>query len=88
MEVDRYWCAGSHTWASALFLAIRYVALLGHVPFLYRMFGEPCEAMVGYNLLASRLSLIFLLQAFVSLCFLTPTQPANFLQGAPYGIVP
>jgi hypothetical protein len=58
MEVDRYWCAGSHTWASAVFLVIRYVALLGHVPLLYRMFGDPCEAMVGQNLLASRLSLI------------------------------
>ncbi|KAF8500192.1 hypothetical protein F5888DRAFT_1632981 [Russula emetica] len=45
MEVDRYWCPGSHTWASALFLVIRYVALLGHVPLLYRMFGDPCEVM-------------------------------------------
>jgi hypothetical protein len=58
MEVDRYWCAGSHTWASAVFLVIRYAALLGHVPLLYRMFGDPCEVMVGQNLLASRLSLI------------------------------
>lgn len=58
MEVDRYWCAGSHTWASAVFLVIRYGALLGHVPLLYRMFGDPCEVTVGQNLLASRLSLI------------------------------
>jgi hypothetical protein len=57
MEIDRYWCAGSHTWASALFLAIRYVALLGHVPLLYRIFGDPCEVMVSQNLLASWLSL-------------------------------
>ena len=58
MEVDRYWCAGSHTWASALFLVIRYVALLGHLPFLFCVFGDPCEVVVCQNLLAFRLSLI------------------------------
>ena len=39
-----------------LFLVIRYLALLGHVPLLYRIY-DPCEE-VGQNLLASRLSLI------------------------------
>ena len=58
MEVDRYWCAGSHTWASALFLVIRYVAVLGHLPFLYRIFGDPCEIIVGQIMLVPRLSLI------------------------------
>jgi hypothetical protein len=58
MEIDRYWCPGSHTWASALFLVIRYVALVGHVPLLYRMFGDPCEVQVGQNFLAFRLSLV------------------------------
>ncbi len=58
MEIDRYWCAGSHTWASILFLVVRYVAVVGHVPFLYRVFGNACDVKVGQNLLASRLSLI------------------------------
>ncbi|KAH9962158.1 hypothetical protein BC827DRAFT_1130788, partial [Russula dissimulans] len=43
MEVSRYWRAGSHTWASALFLVLRYAALLGHLPFLYRTFGNVCN---------------------------------------------
>jgi hypothetical protein len=42
MEVDRYWCAGSHTWASTVFLGIRYLALVGHVPLLYHIYS-PCE---------------------------------------------
>ncbi|KAI0284581.1 hypothetical protein BGY98DRAFT_523784 [Russula aff. rugulosa BPL654] len=60
MEIDRYWCAGSHTWASALFLAIRYVALLGHVPLLYRIFGDPCEVMRITPLMASYHSILVL----------------------------
>jgi len=60
MEVDRYWCPGSHTWASALFLVIRYVALLGHVPLLYRMFGDPCEVMRMASLIASYHSILVL----------------------------
>ena len=58
MEVDRYWCPGSHTWASALFLVIRYIALLGHLPLLHHNFGDPCVVQVSQNPLASRLSLI------------------------------
>ncbi|KAH9992311.1 hypothetical protein BJV77DRAFT_1003007 [Russula vinacea] len=38
MEVDRYWSAGSHSWASAVFLGVRYLALLGHVPLLYHVY--------------------------------------------------
>lgn len=41
-EVDGYWCAGSHSWASIVFLVNRYVALLGHVPLLYVLFRGPC----------------------------------------------
>jgi len=43
MEVSRYWRAGSHTWASTIFLVLRYVAVLGHLPFLYRTFGNVCN---------------------------------------------
>jgi len=43
MEVSRYWRAGSHTWASILFLVLRYAALLGHLPFFYRVLGNVCN---------------------------------------------
>ncbi|KAI9508242.1 hypothetical protein F5148DRAFT_932007 [Russula earlei] len=43
MEVDRYWRAGSHTWASTLFLVLRYGALIGHVPLFYNVFADPCK---------------------------------------------
>ena len=46
-EVDRFWHPGPHTWASIVFFANRYIALLGHVPFLYRVYGDPCKVMVG-----------------------------------------
>ena len=55
MEVDRFWCAGSHTWASIVFLVLRYLALLGHVPLLYAY--NPCEE-VSRTLPAFRLFLI------------------------------
>lgn len=43
-EVEVYWCAGSHTWASIVFLANRYVAVLGHLPLFYVNLGNrgPC----------------------------------------------
>jgi len=43
MEVSRFWRAGSHTWASTLFLVLRYAALLGHLPFFYRVLGNVCN---------------------------------------------
>jgi hypothetical protein len=81
MEVDRYWCAGSHTWASTVFLGIRYLALVGHVPLLYHIYS-PCEEEVGQNFPASRLYLILLfvckhmlaLRPYTSLCLLTVTE--------------
>jgi hypothetical protein len=62
MEVDRYWCAGSHTWASTVFLGIRYLALVGHVPLLYHIYS-PCEE---EHMLA--------LRPYTSLCLLTVTE--------------
>ena len=47
MEIDRYWRAGSFTWASIVFLANRYIAVLGHVPFFYRILTSPCKTLVG-----------------------------------------
>jgi hypothetical protein len=41
-EVDRFWRPRSHTWASTLFLVLRYVALLGHVPMFFPIFADPC----------------------------------------------
>jgi len=60
MEVDRYWCPGSHTWASSLFLVIRYGALLGHVPLLHHMFGNPCDVQRIEPLIASYHSILVL----------------------------
>jgi len=52
-EIDRFWCTGSHTWASIVFLANRYVALLGHLPFFYVIFTPPCKAAHLASVLAS-----------------------------------
>ena len=49
-EVDGYWCAGSHTWASILFLVNRYAAVLGHLPLVYVILEGPCKTMAGLNL--------------------------------------
>jgi len=57
-EVEFYWCAGSHTWASIVFLANRYVAVLGHLPLFYVILGNPCKTNVGLNFSAFRCSLI------------------------------
>ena len=57
-EVEGYWCAGSYTWASIVFLANRYVAVLGHLPLFYVILGSPCKASVSLNFLALRCSLI------------------------------
>lgn len=46
-EVDRFWHPRPHSWASIMFFANRYIALLGHLPFLYRVYGDPCKVMVG-----------------------------------------
>ncbi len=64
-EIDRFWCAGSHTWASTVFLANRYVALLGHLPLFYVIFAPACKAAVGLNCLIFR---CFLILPSVSTC--------------------
>jgi len=67
-EVEVYWCAGSYTWASIVFLANRYVAVLGHLPLFYVNLGNrgPCtRAKVGLNFLAFR---CFLILSSVSTC--------------------
>ncbi|KAH9010030.1 hypothetical protein EDB84DRAFT_1681484 [Lactarius hengduanensis] len=46
-EVGRFWHPGPHTWASIIFFANRYIALLGHVPFLYIVYADPCKTVVG-----------------------------------------
>ncbi|KAI9459150.1 hypothetical protein BJY52DRAFT_1186514 [Lactarius psammicola] len=46
-EVDGFWHPGPHTWASIVFFANRYIALLGHVPFLYIVYADPCKTVVG-----------------------------------------
>lgn len=45
-EIDRFWHPGPHSWASIVFFANRYMALLGHVPFLYSVYA-PCKTVVG-----------------------------------------
>ena len=57
-EVEGYWHTGSHSWASIMFLANRYVALLGHLPLFYGPFANPCTEKVGLNSSACRCSLI------------------------------
>jgi len=43
-EVEGYWHTGPHAWGSILFLANRYVAMLGHLPFFYIYFRRPCKS--------------------------------------------
>ena len=52
-EVDRFWRPRSHTWASTLFLVLRYVALLGHVPLFVPVFEDPCALTVSLICLVS-----------------------------------
>ncbi len=49
-EIDRFWRTGSHSWASILFLANRYVALLGHLPLFYDILTPACKAEAGLKL--------------------------------------
>jgi hypothetical protein len=57
-EVDRFWRSRSHTRASAVFLALRYVALLGHIPLFLPIFADRPALMVGLIcLLSDNLSL-------------------------------
>jgi len=68
MEISRYWRAGSYTWASIIFLLLRYVALLGHLPFFYRTFGNVCNKERLVNALGSYHStLVLLLIALTSI---------------------
>jgi len=48
-EVEGYWHTGPHSWGSIFFLANRYLAMLGHLPFFYIYFGRPCKSSVGLN---------------------------------------
>lgn len=66
-EIAGYWCAGSHTWASIVFLVVRYAAVLGHLPVLFLMFQDPCktEVRLKFSLASGTLSFSLLL-AFVS----------------------
>ncbi|KAI0264628.1 hypothetical protein BC834DRAFT_970581 [Gloeopeniophorella convolvens] len=41
-EVDRFWCSGPRTWGSAIFLANRYLAVLGHLPLMFLCYANPC----------------------------------------------
>ncbi|KAH9983172.1 hypothetical protein BJV74DRAFT_895167 [Russula compacta] len=43
MEIDWFWCAGPHTWASAIYMVNRYIAVLGHIPFFFLVYGDPCK---------------------------------------------
>ena len=52
-EVDHFWRSRSLTWASTSFLALRYVALLGHVPLFFPIFAESCVITVGVICLVS-----------------------------------
>jgi hypothetical protein len=45
-EVDRFWHPGPHSWASIIFFANRYIALLGHLPFVWSVYADPCKT--GY----------------------------------------
>ena len=46
-EVDRFWRRGPYSWATIVFFANRYMALLGHVPFVYNVYADPCKTGVG-----------------------------------------
>ena len=60
-ELNGYWCAGSHTWASILFLVNRYAAVLGHLPLFYVTLCDPCKIEVGLNLVGLPVSSYFAL---------------------------
>ncbi len=78
-EIDRFWCTGSHTWASIVFLANRYVALLGHLPLFYVIFTPPCKAAVRLNCSIFQYFSFSLLLALVSLDIPTLLRPLGFL---------
>jgi len=65
-EVDGFWYAGSHTWASILFLVNRYMALLGHAPLLYVIFWDPCQMKSIELLLNMYHSILILVLTFLT----------------------
>jgi len=61
-EIDRFWRTGSHSWASILFLANRYAALLGHLPLFYDILTPACKAArIASHISSYHQILIFLL---------------------------
>jgi len=42
-EIERFWHPGPYSWASIVFFANRYIALVGHVPFVYSVYADPCK---------------------------------------------
>lgn len=70
-EVDRFWHPGPHTWASIIFFANRYIALLGHVPFLYIVFADPCRTVHSQPLLAKYHGVLTLLLYSLTAALLT-----------------
>ena len=70
-EVDCFWHPGPHSWASIVFFANRYIALLGHVPLLYSAYA-PCKTVVGPICLPSDDDSCSCFQAHVCLFVLIP----------------
>ena len=67
-EVDRLWHRRPYSWASIVFFANRYIALLGHVPFVYSVYADPCKMGVSPILrLLSAGDLFFYFEDHVSL---------------------
>jgi hypothetical protein len=61
-EVDRLWHTGPQSWASIVFFLNRYLALVGHIPFVWNVYADPCKTGVGpIRSLTLRSWLIFLL---------------------------
>jgi hypothetical protein len=66
-EVDRFWHRGPHSWASIIFFANRYIALLGHLPFVWSVYADPCKVgNIQPILNKSHGALIFLLHVLTS----------------------
>ncbi|KAI9432956.1 hypothetical protein H4582DRAFT_1018439 [Lactarius indigo] len=69
-EIDRFWHPRPHTWASIIFFANRYIALLGHVPFLYIVYADPCKTVHLQPLLAKYHGVLMLLLHFLTAALL------------------